>query len=67
MVGELCISFESRDMAISTFHVMGFQKGSNKEGSGNILETFFGASLTYKLTKTVVKPTIQFGSQSVTF
>ena len=39
VVIELCISFESRDIAILTFRMMGVQKGSKKEGK--ILETFF--------------------------
>ena len=41
----------ARDMAISTFRMM---------------ETFFGVSTTYKLPKTVVKPTIRFSSKSIT-
>ena len=42
---ELCISFESRYMAISTLRVMGVHKGFKKI-AGNFLEVFFGVSLT---------------------
>ena len=54
VVVKHCILFKIRYVFILTFYMMGLQKGSKKGSQVNILETFFGVYLTYKLPKTVV-------------